>query len=76
MDQKFYADTRFVTKNSEENLNTAVNVVVGGLEKGRTYRQHFEEYFRIYNFKSVFLMCFLGELKLFIGCPSFHYFEI
>lgn len=61
MDQKFYAATRFVTKNSEENLlNTAVNVVVRGLERGRTYKQHFEEYFRICNFKSVFL-CVVWE---------------
>lgn len=69
MGQKFYADTRFVPKNSEENLlNTA--------ERGRTYKQDFEEYFRICNLKSDFLKCCLGELELLIGRPSFYYFEI
>lgn len=65
MDQKFYADTRFVTKNSEENLlNTAVNIVLGGLERGRTYKQHFEEYFRICSFKSVFFYLLFGRVRI------------
>lgn len=65
MDQKLYADTRFAPKNSEENLfYTAVNAVGWGLERGRTCKEDFEEYFRICNFKSDFLKCLFGRVRI------------